>query len=698
MSKFNKAALTFSLFFCLLALLSSNSYAIGALFSRPRFSTSEYKKMWIKKIDTKVDIQEQIAVTHVDQTFNNELGSSVETIFIFPLPPNATVSELVYWVGGVRFVAEVRERQDAVNAYNQKLRQWLDPALLEYLGNNLFRLSIVPIAAYADVRTEITYVEPLEYDFGTVKYKFRLNTLELSSKPLNTVAVNLTASSKCPYKKFISPSHANSTGAKLTKLAENAYSFFYGDENFYPDKDLTIEFETMRDNIEVHALSCKPSVADSIGTDSYYALWITPPDSLTSGSLIAKDIVFTADVSSSMDGERIAQIKEALNNFLILLNPEDKFNIITFGTFVKTFKPDLVAASANNIKDAKDFVFQLYALGMTNIDQALTTSLQQSYNDSTSNNLVFLTDGYPTLGDTLSTSILSHVHANNKKNVRIFSFGVGEDLSKSLLTNLADENHGFSRFITSDDSIALVINDHFKRISKPVLTDIAIDMGGLPSYDIYPKIVNDLFWGNQLKQFGLYTTGGTYNITIKGKIRSNPIEFTTAIDFVSVTGGHKFVPRLWAKEKIDYLLKQIEVFGETAELKKQIIELSLRYHILTVYTAFYVDPSTDIKNNKDNNIPEEFALGQNYPNPFNPETKISYSLPAQRSGYNVIIRIYNSLGQLIRTLVNAQQAPGNYTIIWNGKDAQNHDVPSGIYIYTIQTEGFKQVRKMILLK
>ncbi|MDP4196088.1 MAG: VIT domain-containing protein [Bacteroidota bacterium] len=683
--------------FSFLFVLSSDIFAVGALYVRPRNSTQQYQKMWIKKIDTKIDIQEQIAVTHVDQTFNNELNTSVEAIYLFPLPANATISELVYWVNGVRYVAEIKERQQAVSEYNQKLRQWLDPALLEYLGNNLFRLSIVPINANSDVRTEITYVEPLSYDFGNVNYLLKLNTLSLSSKPLQTVSVSIDATSKFPYKRFYSPSYANSTAAKITKISDNHYTFLFADENFYPDRDLSLQFETQRSGIEYHALSYKPSVQDSIGTDNFYSIWITPPDSLTAGDEIPKDIVFTADVSSSMDGKRMDQLKETLNNFLSLLTDKDKFNIIKFGTNVVPFKNDLVYATQNNINDAKNFVFQLSALGTTNIDDALTKSLSQSYGDSTSNDLIFLTDGTPTFGDTSNASILSHVKQNNKNNVRIFSFGIGDEVSKSLLQDLSDQNHGYAKFIASNDSIALVVNDHFKRISKPVLTDITLDLGGVQSWDQYPKTISDLFWGNQVMILGLYKNGGSFDVTLKGMIRSKAVEFKQSICFSDTIGGHRFVPRLWAKAKIDYLLQLIAAYGEIAELKQQIIELSLRFQILTPYTAFYVDPKTGLEEEK-KDIPERFALAQNYPNPFNPETKITYSLPLGRSSYHVVIKIYNTLGQLIRVLIDSEQPSGNYTLTWNGKDMNNMNVPSGVYIYSIQAEGFNAVRKMVLLR
>jgi Ca-activated chloride channel family protein len=345
--------------------------ATGILYVRPRGSNSQYQKVWIKSIDVKVNIQYQVAETHIDQVFFNELNQSSEAIYIYPLPENAMVTELVYWLNGERFVAEIRERQEALNDYNTKLKELLDPVLLEYLGNNLFRLSIVPVNALSEFRTEITYIELLNYNFCISKYKFLMNTLELSSKPLEAVHLNIDAKSQNPYKYFKSPSHTNSQTTQIIEHSDNYYTLEFGDEKFFPDKDLLIEFETIREDVEFSFLSYKSAPADSFGTDSFFALWITPPDSFTQEQLIPKDIVFTADVSSSMDGLRLTQVKQSSNYFLDELTENDYFNIITFATHVVQFKEDMVPAGTANISEAHNFVNEMYALGMTNISAAL---------------------------------------------------------------------------------------------------------------------------------------------------------------------------------------------------------------------------------------------------------------------------------------------------------------------------------------
>lgn len=690
MRKSQKSILKVLILFLFFSLLSSIS-ATGVLYVRPRGSNNQYEKMWIKSVNVNASINDPVAETTVDQIFVNEMNTSVEAIYIFPMPENAMLTKLVYWVNGERFEADIRERTAAVSDYNEKLRNWLDPALLEYLGDNQFRLSIVPINALSEVRTEITYVEMLKYDFSVTTYKYLLNTLEVSPKPLETVHLFLDANTQNSFKNFISPSHNSSAETKITQISDQHYTLEYGDENYSPSKDLIIEYETIRNTIQYNLLTYTPVEADSFGTDNFYALWVTPPDSIVQEQIIPKDIVFTADVSSSMSGERILQLKESINYFIDLLNPQDKFNIITFGTHIVSFEPDLISATPENIQKAHDFVYQIYALGMTNIDEAIDSSFAQSFGDSTSNNLIFLTDGKPTIGETSATEIINKSKLLNENNVRIFSFGIGTELNRSLITGIAIENNGYSTFIEADDSISILVNNTFNRISKPVLTNLSLEFGGLQNWDNYPKNLSDLFWGSRTTEFGLYNSFGDYPVTLQGKVRGEVVEFTNILSFTN-SSTYRFVPRLWAKAKIDNLLQLIEVYGETDELVDQVVELSLRFQILTEYTAFYVDP-TDVKKHDDGLLPQEFIVEQNYPNPFNPTTNIMYSLPAGQSNYHVIIKIYDVLGRLVKELVNTNQQPGNYTVEFNAKE-----LTSGIYFYTIQAGKFSVTKKMLLMK
>ncbi|RMF56368.1 MAG: T9SS C-terminal target domain-containing protein, partial [Calditrichaeota bacterium] len=94
-------------------------------------------------------------------------------------------------------------------------------------------------------------------------------------------------------------------------------------------------------------------------------------------------------------------------------------------------------------------------------------------------------------------------------------------------------------------------------------------------------------------------------------------------------------------------------------------------------------------------IPSTFALEQNYPNPFNPETRISYQLPEET---NVVLKIINVRGQVVRTLVNEFKAPGTYQAVWDARDDAGRAVTSGTYFYQLKTDKFVQTRKLTLLK
>lgn len=94
-------------------------------------------------------------------------------------------------------------------------------------------------------------------------------------------------------------------------------------------------------------------------------------------------------------------------------------------------------------------------------------------------------------------------------------------------------------------------------------------------------------------------------------------------------------------------------------------------------------------------IPENLILYDNYPNPFNPKTSIIYSLPKNSF---VIVTIYNSLGNHVKTLVSQFQIAGDKSIVWNAQNDLGQTVSSGVYIYSVKTDHFYQSKKMIFLK
>ena len=106
--------------------------------------------------------------------------------------------------------------------------------------------------------------------------------------------------------------------------------------------------------------------------------------------------------------------------------------------------------------------------------------------------------------------------------------------------------------------------------------------------------------------------------------------------------------------------------------------------------------TTAVGIDEDGTIPDQFALHQNYPNPFNPSTQISFDIP--QGGENVMLNVYNILGQNVSTLVNGVMTPGRYTMEWNATDEVGNPVASGIYFYELRSSSFTARKKMLLIR
>jgi Ca-activated chloride channel family protein len=684
----------------LMLATASELFAVGALFVRPLNSTQTYQTMSIKTYDATAAIQDQIAVTHVDQVFHNGTSSRVESTFIFPLPESAVITELIYWFNGQRYVASLREKKEAQQAYNEKIRKLIDPALLQEIGGNMFKLNIAPIDPNSDVRFEITYAELLPYEFGNVEYRFLLNTTGLSPQPLERVSLKLVATTSSMYRSFTSPSHGSTAANEIIRISPSEYHVNFGDENFIPDKDLVFSFSMKRDNVDFTMLTYVPTPQDSFGLDDFYVLWMTAPDSVADATL-PRNIVFAADISSSMEGKRLEQLKEALKAFVESLNTYDRFNIVVFSTGVVSYRPDLVSANEEELGKAREFVAGLGAVGLTNIDAALRTSLRMSFLDTTANIVVFMTDGHPTWGEKDATKIVDSATALNNRSIRIFPFGIGDSVSKTLLNDLAKRNGGYSTYITSDDSISQTVSNYFRRVTQPVLTNLSVDYGGLSTYDRYPDVLPNLFWGSQALQFGRYRNPGTYDIAVSGLLSQRQLVFRNTASFDSVPGGNRAVARLWARYKIDFLLGQIAIYGEQKELVNAVIDLSIRFGILTPYTALYADPnggtSSDVENGREKLLPRMLTLQQNVPNPFTSSTRINFFIPPGTI-VKTTVTVYDLEGRSVRVLYNADAGPGEYSVVWDGCDDSGRIMPAGTYLCRLNAGVSVETCTMMLVR
>lgn len=143
-----------------------------------------------------------------------------------------------------------------------------------------------------------------------------------------------------------------------------------------------------------------------------------------------------------------------------------------------------------------------------------------------------------------------------------------------------------------------------------------------------------------------------------------------------------------------YVFPDVDPTGEDGEyLDLQVIDDYFYTSASDGYGLYVLqyDESVDVSDFEcEDKFPSEFHLSQNYPNPFNPQTTIEYKLP---KSCHVTLKIFNSLGQEIVTLIDQEQKAGDFKVQWNAQG-----LTTGLYLYQLEAEGFSKVRKMLVLQ
>ncbi len=531
----------------------------------------------------RVTIEDQVAVTRVDQVFRNDGSEPVEGTYVFPLPPDATVTDFRMWIDGEAISGRVLSRDEARRIYEDIVRRLRDPALLEYLDRGAVQASIFPIAAGGRSRIELEYTQVLTAEGGLVHYRYPLNTERFSTLPLEDVSVIVTVRSAQPVRAVYSPSHP----IAVQRESETVFTASYEEANVTPHTDFNLYYTVASESIGLSLLTYRDPSADD--ADGFFLLLAAPRFDLEADERLAKDVMIVLDTSGSMEGEKFRQARQALDYILAHLHPEDRFNVIAFNTGLDRYASALRPASEADA--ARRWVQQLAAGGATDINRALLEALAQLDGERPAI-LIFLTDGLPTEGVQDRSSILRNVAAAAPSSVRLFTFGVGYDVDTLLLDSLAQAHHGATTYVTPQQSIDEAVSSLYAKVSSPVLTDLHLDFGKVSVYDLYPHPLPDLFQGTQIVLVGRYANPGRDTLLLSGTAHGRIVHVEVPDLTFRAAGGPDFLPRLWATRKIGDLLAQVRLNGPNQEVVDQIVRLSIRYGIVTPYTSYLVtEPS-----------------------------------------------------------------------------------------------------------
>ncbi|MEY4386504.1 MAG: hypothetical protein RLY20_1787 [Verrucomicrobiota bacterium] len=544
------------------------------------------------KVATKVS--DQVAVTTVDQEFFNPNNARLEGTFIFPVPKGAQLDRFAMEIDGKKVEAELLAADKARTIYEDIVRRAKDPALMEYSGRDLFKVRIFPIEPNAKKRITIRYTQLLKSDAGLIGYELPLNTAKYSSKPIRSVSVKLELETKRSLKSIYSPSHA----VEIKRDGPNRATVGYEASDVAPDTDFALYFSPEKDEVGINLLTHRVA-----GEDGYFLLLASPGVDVKENKLVKKDVVFVLDTSGSMAGKKLEQAKKALLFCVENLNDGDRFELVRFSTEVEPLFNELCSATKANRDKANDFVKGLKPIGGTAIDDALKMALRyRNMNQKIFSSealareyaarpfiVIFLTDGLPTIGTTDEQQILDGVKKSSGGNVRVFCFGIGNDVNTHLLDNITEQTRATSQYVLPDEDLEVKLSNFYAKIKEPVLADVSLKFtGDIRVTKLYPSALPDLFKGEQLVLVGRYTGKGSSAAVIEGTANGTSHRFATDVKFSDESSDNDFIPRLWATRRVGYLLDEIRLHGENRELKDEVTDLARKYGLVTPYTAYLI--------------------------------------------------------------------------------------------------------------
>jgi len=543
-----------------------------------RFAPLELRQL---KVNTR--ITGQVAVTRVEQEFWNPNPNRLEGTFMFPTPKGAHLDKFSIEIDGKMTPAELLPASKAREIYEDIVRKLKDPALLEYSECDVFKVRIFPIEPNSRKRVEVSYTQLLRKDSGLIAYDLPLDTARFSAAPIQNVSVKVELEAERPLKSIYSPSH----DVEIKRHGASRATAGFEGSGIRPDANFTLYFAPEKDEIGMNLLTHRAP-----GEDGYFLLLAAPGMDAKPDQLVSRDIIFVLDTSGSMAGKKLEQAKKALRFCCENLNEIDRFEVLRFSTEVEPVFNQLMKATPANRARAEEFIEQLKPIGGTAIDEALEKAFKLGGNEASPARprlVVFLTDGRPTIGETSEVAILANLQKHNTERTRVFCFGLGTDVNTHLLDKISESTRAFSQYVLPEEDLEVKLSSFYTKIKDPVLSDPELRFNGeVRATRLHPAHLPDLFRGEQAVILGRYSGSGDAAMVIEGKVDRAVRKFTYEASFPSVNAENDFLPRLWATRRVGYLLDEIRLRGENAELRDEVTELARKFGIVTPYTAYLI--------------------------------------------------------------------------------------------------------------
>jgi Ca-activated chloride channel family protein len=556
-------------------------------------TTGEYHSLELANTEYDVDVFGLLATIKLKQTFVNAQDSWVtEGVYAFPMADKSAVFQLKMTVGERVIEGEIHEKKQAEYIYEQAKSEGLTATMVKQYRPNIFTSEIANIAPYEAISVEITYQMTMKYDQSF--YELRLpmaikpryiptntdpqlpnksNVVDFGQRAIN---INLDAGFELDEVRSL---HHNIDISQNFDLHEIKLS----DSQLYDANDFVLRWYPR--------LEQTPQAAyfSEIKDGYEYSMLMVMPPNVSEKSSKPRNMTFIMDTSGSMHGQALSQSKDALLFALSELDSDTYFNVIDFDSTAKVLFSSSMQATPDNISKALDFVDGFSSDGGTNMAPALQIAMQrENIKTGYLNQIIFMTDG--SVGN--EAQLFDQI-AQDIGDARLFTIAIGPAPNNYFMSKAAMFGKGTYTHIASLDHVNDSMSHLFAQLARPALTDLAVTWNTV-DVEQSPSVIPDLYMDEPLvitNKVAVNKMVGSPSFVVSGLSANKTWSEEISMKADGQTTG---IARLWARNKVEEMTDDLMLGGNYDVLKQDIIDLALKHHLITEFTAMVaVDRNPD---------------------------------------------------------------------------------------------------------
>jgi Vault protein inter-alpha-trypsin domain/von Willebrand factor type A domain len=532
-----------------------------------------------------VVIQDGLARTEVEETFENTTARVLEGRYLFPVPPDASVSRLALYVGAELVEGEIVERERAARIFKGIVEDTVrprDPALLEWVKGSEVSLKVFPIPAHGTRKIVLAYDQVLSESARQMRYLYPLSLGQDRAVSIDEFSLDVTAADAAT-----SLVAVRTPGYAATTAPSGPLHLSYSARAFTPASDFVLEYERAPSaGPDVSAYPARLDTSAPIGKtppreDGYLAMRLPIRRPTGTQARERHDRAIVLDVSQSQSQETLAGEIAVARGILRRLDPEERFTLLACDSACAVYPEDgLATPSSTTLDDAGRWLQARSIGGSSDIAGALLDAAKRVTSER-AGQIVYLGDGAASAGELTAETIAARVRPEiqgHKLDLRLL--GAGRTLDEVVLGGLARSLGASYERVSTGEPLARRIDAITLGLEAPLLVDPALEVPeGI--YDVHPKVLPNLHAGQELLITARVREGERGEIKIKGTLGG--VAYTDSKAIVWETATPPVPPRLWASAKI----ADLEASNDEAS-RKEVIALSKAHRVMSRAASFLV--------------------------------------------------------------------------------------------------------------